>query len=134
MHVLLLALVVLLGLAACGGGDDEAGDDSPPPAATGEETTTGEVTTEETPEEEGEGDAEAGADVFAEAGCGSCHTLDAAGSSGSVGPNLDESKPDFELVVDRVTNGKGNMPSFSGQLSEQEIADVAAYVSESASG
>ena len=45
-----------------------------------------------------------------------------------VGPNLDEAKPSAELVVDRVTNGKGVMPPFD-QLSEQQIADVAAYVS-----
>ena len=59
--------------------------------------------------------------------------MEAAGSSGSVGPNLDQSKPDLELVVDRVTNGPGAMPSFGDQLSEQEIADVAAYVVESTS-
>jgi mono/diheme cytochrome c family protein len=35
-------------------------------------------------------------------------------------------------VVDRVTNGKGAMPSFSGQLSPTQIADVAAYVSQAA--
>ena len=54
--------------------------------------------------------------------------------SGTVGPNLDDSQPSFELVVDRVTNGAGAMPAFEGQLSEQEIADVSAYVVESTSG
>ena len=49
--------------------------------------------------------------------------------TGSVGPNLDEAKPSGELVVDRVTNGKGVMPSFKGKLTEQQIDDVAAYVS-----
>ena len=72
--------------------------------------------------------------IYASAGCGGCHTLEAAGSSGTVGPNLDDSQPDFELAVDRVTNGSGAMPSFEGQLSEQEIADVAAYVVENTSG
>lgn len=75
------------------------------------------------------GDAAAGKEVFASAGCASCHTLAAAGASGSVGPNLDQMKPSEALVVDRVTNGKGVMPSFKGQLSEQQIQDVAAYVS-----
>jgi mono/diheme cytochrome c family protein len=92
-------------------------------------------TTEETPTETepaAAGDAEAGAAVFASAGCGSCHALADAGSSGAVGPNLDEAQPSYELVVDRVTNGKGVMPAFGGQLSETEIADVAAYVSETA--
>ncbi len=69
--------------------------------------------------------------IFADAGCGGCHTLDAAGSSGSIGPNLDDSKPEFALAVNRVTNGRGAMPSFEGQLTEQEIADVAQYVVES---
>ena len=77
------------------------------------------------------GDPEAGADVFASAGCGSCHTLAAAGATATVGPSLDLAKPSEALVVERVTNGKGAMSSFAGQLSEQQIADVAAYVHES---
>jgi cytochrome c553 len=81
-----------------------------------------------------EGDPEAGAAVFQEAGCGGCHALEAAGSSGTVGPNLDESKPDFSLVVERVTNGQGAMPAFGDRLDEKQIADVAAYVVESTGG
>lgn len=64
--------------------------------------------------------------------CASCHTLAAAGSNGTIGPNLDDSKPTLELAVDRVTNGQGVMPSFKGQLSEEEIQAVAKFVSESA--
>ena len=75
------------------------------------------------------GNVAAGKTVFESAGCASCHTLKDAGATGTVGPNLDEAKPSEDLVVDRVTNGKGVMPSFSGQLSEKQIADVAAYVS-----
>ena len=70
-----------------------------------------------------------GGKLFASSGCGSCHTLKAADAKGQVGPNLDELKPPASLVVDRVTNGKGVMPSFKGQLSETQIQDVAAYVS-----
>ena len=44
--------------------------------------------------------------------CGGCHTLADAGSTGNVGPNLDDAKPSYDLVVDRVTNGQGGMPSF----------------------
>lgn len=91
-------------------------------------TTEEPVTTTET-QPSGEGDATAGKEVYASAGCGSCHTLADAGSTGEIGPNLDDSKPSYELVVDRVTNGKGSMPPFSGQLAEDEIASVAAYVS-----
>jgi mono/diheme cytochrome c family protein len=108
------------------------------PATTGQETTgqdtTGQETTgEEEPSEPG-GDAGAGEAVFASAGCGGCHTLEAAGASGTVGPNLDEAKPPADLVVERVTNGMGAMPSFKGQLDEQQIQDVAAYVVASTQG
>ena len=77
-------------------------------------------------------DAAAGAKVFASAGCGSCHTLSAAKASGQVGPNLDDAKPGYDTVLAKVTNGGGGMPSFGGQLSEQQIRDVAAYVATSA--
>jgi mono/diheme cytochrome c family protein len=97
-----------------------------PPASTEQATTSG--------PSEPAGDAAAGEAVFATAGCGGCHTLKAAGSSGKVGPNLDEAKPDVALVVDRVTNGKGVMPSFKGQLSDKQIQDVAAYVVASTQG
>jgi mono/diheme cytochrome c family protein len=70
----------------------------------------------------------AGAKVFGAAGCGSCHTLAAAHASGSFGPNLDETRPDFETVRAKVESGGGGMPSFGGQLSDQQIDDVAAFV------
>ncbi len=66
--------------------------------------------------------------IFASAGCGGCHTLVAAGAHGTVGPNLDAAKPPLALVVDRVTHGKGAMPSFQGQLSALQIRTVATYV------
>jgi mono/diheme cytochrome c family protein len=73
-----------------------------------------------------------GETIFLQAGCGSCHALAAADASGAIGPSLDESKPDVSLVVDRVTNGKGGMPSFRGRLSEEQIQAVAEYVAENA--
>ena len=76
------------------------------------------------------GDPVAGKEVFiGEAGCASCHTLSDAGATGTIGPNLDASQPSAELVVERVTNGLGGMPSFAETLSEEQIQDVAAYVS-----
>jgi cytochrome c6 len=75
------------------------------------------------------GDAEAGKQVFASAGCTACHTLADAGATATVGPNLDQAKPSAALVVARVTNGKGAMPAFKERLSETQIQDVAAYVS-----
>jgi mono/diheme cytochrome c family protein len=130
LALLVLALAVPLGLVACGGGEEttatpETIEGTPPTAATTEAETT------EEPGSTVEGDASAGEDVYASAGCGGCHTLEAAGSSGNVGPNLDDAKPAAGLVVDRVTNGRGAMPAFEGQLSEKQIADVAAYVVES---
>jgi len=88
----------------------------------------------ETPAFKLKGDPAAGEAIFKSAGCESCHTLAAAGATGTVGPNLDTAKPDYRLVTARVTNGKGVMPSFKGQLSDQEIANVAAYVVKSTGG
>lgn len=79
-----------------------------------------------------EGKAKDGRAIFVEAGCGSCHTFKAAGASGNVGPSLDEAKPSKELVADRVTNGKGAMPSFKDSYSADEIAAVADYVAANA--
>jgi mono/diheme cytochrome c family protein len=126
-YVVTLVLALgALGLVAggCGGGNDEA---SAPPAST---TTTGGETTTGGGES---GDAAKGKAVFASAGCGSCHTFSKAGSSGTIGPNLDDLSPSFDKVVTQVTNGGGPMPSFKDQLSEQEIRDVAAFVSGSSS-
>jgi mono/diheme cytochrome c family protein len=77
------------------------------------------------PPEGGDTDGES---IFASAGCGGCHTLAAAGSDGTVGPNLDESQPSLDLAIDRITNGQGGMPSFEGQLSEEQIRAVAEFV------
>jgi uncharacterized membrane protein len=75
------------------------------------------------------GSVTAGKQVFLTAGCVSCHTLADARATGNVGPNLDAAKPSRALVVNRVTNGQGVMPSFANKLSQTQIADVAAYVS-----
>jgi mono/diheme cytochrome c family protein len=133
-----LALLVATGLTACGGGEEvtptpETIEGTLPAATTETEETETETETGGTTETKpaAEGDAAAGEAVFASAGCGGCHTLEAAGSSGNVGPNLDDSEPDAALVTDRVTNGQGAMPAFGDQLSKQQIADVVAYVVES---
>jgi cbb3-type cytochrome c oxidase subunit III len=81
----------------------------------------------------GGGGAADGKAIFTSS-CASCHTLAAAGTSGTIGPNLDDSQPDEALVTERVTNGMGVMPSFKGQLTEAQIAAVSKYVSENAGG
>ena len=114
--VLVAGSLALVG-AGCGGDDDS--DSAEPPAATTTEDGSG----------TGTGDAANGEEVFASAGCGGCHTFEAAGSTGSVGPNLDDVAPSFDEVVTQVTNGGGAMPAFGDDLTEQEINDVAAFVS-----
>jgi glucose dehydrogenase/cytochrome c5 len=82
--------------------------------------------------EEGAGGASAtltaGEEVF-DTNCSSCHTLAAAGTNGNVGPNLDELEPSKGLVEHQVTNGGGGMPAFGSTLSEEEIGNVAEFVS-----
>ena len=63
--------------------------------------------------------------------CGMCHTLQAAGSKGQIGTNLDQLKPLMPQVVSAVTNGIGVMPSFEGMLSSEEIEAVSYFVSTS---
>jgi mono/diheme cytochrome c family protein len=82
----------------------------------------------------GGGDAAAGAEVFASAGCVQCHTLSAAGATGTVGPNLDQTQLTPEQIVEVVTNGRNAMPALGGQLDEQQILDVAAYIDQSKTG
>ncbi len=80
------------------------------------------------------GDPQKGSSVFSSAGCGSCHTLAAAHSTGTVGPNLDQLKPNYRTVTSQVTNGGAAMPAFKSTLSTKQIADVAAYVVTSTGG
>ena len=60
--------------------------------------------------------------------CGTCHTLQAAGSNGDIGPNLDMIKPQISQIISAVTNGIGVMPPWEGILSEQQRRDVVSYV------
>ena len=66
------------------------------------------------------------------ADCSSCHTLAAAGATGTVGPNLDQLKPKQAIVVHQVTNGGAVMPAFKGKLTPAQIQAVAAFVASSA--
>ena len=74
---------------------------------------------------------EKGKQVFtqeAQPSCTICHTLADSGSTGAVGPNLDELKPTLEQVANAVTGGVGIMPAFNESLSEEQIRAVAHYV------
>jgi len=143
----LCILVAAFGLVAAGCGQEQE-QTATPETVQGEVTTTTESTETETTETTGSestetettttetgggaptGDPVAGKEIFLGAsGCTGCHTLADAGSSGTVGPNLDDAMPSFDLAFDRVTNGQGGMPSFGTSLTDQQRADVAAYVS-----
>ena len=65
--------------------------------------------------------------VFADT-CGGCHTLSAAGTSGTTGPNLDDVSLDAGAIEGIVRDGRGGMPAFGDQLSDDEIAAVAEFV------
>ena len=70
-----------------------------------------------------------GLEVFKnKAQCGVCHALQAAGSNGQIGPNLDQLKPQLERIIYTVTNGVGVMQAFEEMLSAEEIKAVAHYV------
>jgi mono/diheme cytochrome c family protein len=70
--------------------------------------------------------------IFKAAGCAGCHTLAAAGSTGTVGPNLDQLRPSLPIVVRQVTNGGAVMPAFKGKLTKAQIQAVSKFVSSSA--
>ncbi|MFN4118647.1 c-type cytochrome [Acidovorax sp.] len=62
--------------------------------------------------------------------CAVCHTLQAAGAEGQVGPVLDELKPDAGRVLRALKNGIGSMPSYSERMSEKDMQAVARFVAQ----
>ena len=60
--------------------------------------------------------------------CGTCHTLNSAGSTGDIGPNLDVIKPTIPQIIYVVTNGIGVMQAWEDILTDEEIEAVAYYV------
>jgi mono/diheme cytochrome c family protein len=94
-------------------------------ATTSEGTTTEGETTGETNAAGGEPEGEA---VFNSAGCAACHTFKPAGSTGMVGPNLDNINLTEAQVQRQVENGGGGMPAFKDRLSQAEIREVARFV------
>jgi mono/diheme cytochrome c family protein len=129
LFTLVAVLLVLAMLATVEVWGEEEEAESEPAAETqgAPETGGGETTPAETGGGGG-GDVAQGKELFASSGCGSCHTLADAGTTGTAGPNLDDLKPSMDAAVEQITNGGGGMPPFGGQLSEAEIDAVAAYV------
>jgi cytochrome c oxidase subunit I len=123
--LVLSSLVLALGVGVGGylvgresGGETVTVTGGGAPTATADETTAA-------------GDAAAGAELFASAGCAGCHTFAPAGSTGQVGPLLDGLDLSPEDVATLVTGGRGGMPAFGDRLSTQDIADVSAFVTSS---
>lgn len=94
--------------------------------------------------------AKTGEQIFTAAGCGSCHVFGPAGSSGNVGPSLDDlaqaagdrepGKSPEEYVQEAITDPDaftvegfqpGVMPSYEGRLSEQQIQALVEYLLQS---
>ena len=70
-----------------------------------------------------------GLDIYNnKAQCGVCHTLQAAGSTGTIGPNLDQLKPQMSQIIAAVTDGIGAMQAWKNILTYEEIQAVAYYV------
>jgi mono/diheme cytochrome c family protein len=151
---LVLAFAGAVVVSGCGGSGGttttESAEEAAPPAE--EQGQEEEPVEEEEPAEEGgaaEGEAEEGGGEEEAGGeaamsgegktiftsdCASCHTLKAAGATGTVGPDLDELAPDEATVEHQVINGGGPMPAFGkeGTLSPEEIEAVSAYVASEA--
>jgi mono/diheme cytochrome c family protein len=127
LAMLFSALALALVAAGCGGEETV----TPTP-----DTVVGSVAQATVPE----GDAAAGKAVFTSAGCGSCHTLAAAGASGNVGPNLDEvlKGKDEQFIYDSIVNPDaqiaegfqaGIMPKTYGeQLDDKQLGDLVAFL------
>lgn len=131
--VIVLAGLLAVLAAACGGDGGEAVTEGTQPPQTNTdtaetETATAPTDTETTQTDDSGGGGISGEQVFASAGCGSCHTLDEAGSTGTVGPVLDGRDVSVSEVREQVRNGGGAMPAFEDRLSDEQIRAVAEFV------
>ena len=71
---------------------------------------------------------------IAQPSCALCHTLQAAGATGTVGPSLDELKPDKARALQAIRKGVGVMPPFADKLTPEQVEAVAAYVAKATGG
>jgi ubiquinol-cytochrome c reductase cytochrome c subunit len=75
-------------------------------------------------------DLAAGSDLFA-LNCASCHTITGMGDElayGTSSPSLH--KATATQIAEAIRTGPGNMPRFAGNLSDSQVRDVVAYVTE----
>lgn len=143
----LLAVAIALVAAGCGGPEKGALEraNQKAPGSTTEESEDHEdavpnaastTQTSMTPPGEGgeEGDADPqllarGKELFTDS-CGSCHALADAGTSGTVGPNLDDLAPNRDETLKQIDEGGGGMPA--DIVTGDDAEAVAAYVAASA--
>jgi mono/diheme cytochrome c family protein len=126
-----LALLAVLALVAAGCSDSKPGAQVVSPVPGNQLVTVAAATV---PTEYANGDPVAGKTLFTSKGCGACHALKDAGTTGTVGPDLDALKPALPAVVHQVIHGGGVMPAFGKTLTAKQIADVSAYVVKATGG
>lgn len=124
-RALLIVLGVLL-LAGCGG----------------EKTVSPTGSVEGTLPKAAKGNPAAGKKVFADNGCGGCHTFKAAGANGKIGPNLDEvlKGKDADFVKTSITDPNAQIASgfqpnimpqnYGSELASKQIADLVAFLTQ----
>lgn len=123
--------------------DEEEGSDAGSATTSTSTTETGTSTTETTTTA---GDPVEGGELFNSQGCSGCHTLQAAGSTGTTGPDLDGAlagqTPEFiktSIVDPNAVIAKGYPPdvmpqNFGDTLSAEQIDSLVAYLVQSTSG
>jgi mono/diheme cytochrome c family protein len=65
--------------------------------------------------------------------CGVCHTLTAAGTTGNIGPSLEEMKPGADRVARVIRSGIGAMPAYPN-LSDADVKALAEFVARATRG
>ena len=115
------------------------------PTAQGVEGTLAQETTPTETVDTGKGDAAAGKEVFASSGCSGCHTYEPAGSSATIGPDLDTALQgkDAQFVLESIVDpnkevAEGFQPNvmpatFGESLSDKQLADLVAFLTEPSS-
>src|SRR5215207_2334767 len=126
--VLIVVAALLAGAALAGCGDGDSGE------TVDQQTATSGAPIEPSEEQPLSAAEQHGRELFVQ-NCGSCHTLDAAGTTGQIGPNLGDiplDQADVRRAIEIGGRGSGNMPQ--NLVSGQDAADVAAFVAASGPG
>lgn len=120
--IIFLSLLLVLSLSACGKSSDNNNNQG---AANNNAGTTGNTGT--TTGQTGGNAAAGNGEATFKANCISCHGNNL---EGAVGPNLQKvgAKYSADEIAGIVSNGRGGMPAFKGQLSDADIQGVAQWL------